>query len=162
MGFLFWMNWLTDRDCLKHRQSQSTPHPEFPAWEKSRLSHESCTASRKLELITSCVKTLTTAFFGLACSWDMSSSCSGVQTRTLLRTLNQPLQTDRAAIRLISGANRGLLPIYTRPTWHPLVTQQTPDRFSHRSQCWARSPFHDCPQSLCKEANRCVREAAVI
>lgn len=34
---------------------------------------------------------LTTAFFGFACSWDISSSCSGVHTRTLLSTLNQPL-----------------------------------------------------------------------
>lgn len=34
---------------------------------------------------------LTTAFFGLACSWCISMSCSGLALWTRLSTLNQPL-----------------------------------------------------------------------
>lgn len=42
---------------------------------------------------------------------------------------------------------------YVHPTLHPLVTQQTPGRFSHLSQCSEHSPFHDYLQSPCNDAN---------
>lgn len=41
--------------------------------------------------------TLTTAFFGLACSWCISMSCSGLALWTRLSTLNQPLDGVRGS-----------------------------------------------------------------
>lgn len=51
--------------------------------------------SDQRNLLIRVFKRLTTAFLGLACSWDISSSCSGVHTRTLLSTLNHPLHRRR-------------------------------------------------------------------
>lgn len=105
------------------------------------------------------VQRLTTAFFGLACSWDISSSCSGVHTRTLLSTLNQPLHR-KTRVRGTSDCIQIQTVLHVLHTWHPLATQQTPDRFSHPSQCSARSPSRDYPQSPCKEANRSERDGS--
>ena len=42
---------------------------------------------------------LTTAFFGLACSWFISMSCSGLALWTRLSTLNQPLDGGQREFR---------------------------------------------------------------
>lgn len=83
---------LTDQGCLMHKRSQSARRQEFP--KGGRKGGDGFSEALLADNRASWGWTLTTAFFGLACSWDISSSCSGVHTRTLLRTLNQPLQTQ--------------------------------------------------------------------
>lgn len=106
-------------------------------------------------MVCSIVWRLTTAFFGFACSWDISSSCSGVHTRTLLSTLNQPLHRKPSSVSESVQIQEKIVRsrFLFLPTLHPRVTRQTPDRFSHLWQCSARSLSHDCPRSPCEEAN---------
>lgn len=48
---------------------------------------------------------------------------------------------------------KSLLLFSVHLTLRPPVTQQTPDRSSHPSQCSERSPFRDYPRSPCKQTN---------
>lgn len=75
----------TIKTIITYNQLQAIEHAHF-VW---RIF------SDQRNLLIRVFKRLTTAFLGLACSWDISSSCSGVHTRTLLSTLNHPLHRQR-------------------------------------------------------------------
>lgn len=81
---------LACQDCLKHKLNQSIQHPVCP--ERKRAKPVVKTERRFNGESARSVRTLTTAFLGLACSWDISSSCSGVAFWTRLNMVNQPLR----------------------------------------------------------------------
>lgn len=98
--------------------------------------------------------TLTTAFFGLACSWCISMSCSGLALWTRLSTLNQPLD-----------GVRGSSESETQQTWNwklqcevPLATtrgnfvptnrfyRETPSQDYMTATVWWWLPLNTCRQ----------------